>query len=146
MQPTTYPSADGFHFTLTSISQTQTYSGMLEGLPTVEGNQRLLDGLSSMNVGPYDLPPLVLPARRTSIEWDREKPYPFGTPSALPPVQIDSIFSSTQEVKLDPARYPGYSALRVIWFQHEWALPIAPEIVEQLKALQWAEKALDVEY
>ena len=69
MQPTTYPSADGFQFTLTSISQTQTYT-----------------------------------------------------------------------------RYPGYSALRVIWFQHEWALPIAPEIVEQLKALQWAEKALDVEY
>lgn len=57
---------------------------MLEGLPTVEGNQRLLDGLSSMNVGPCDLPPLVLPARQTSIEWDREKPYPFGTPSALP--------------------------------------------------------------
>lgn len=146
MEPTTFTSSDGFRFALTAISQRLTYGGMLEGLPTVEGNQRLLDQLAATDIDHSEPPLLVLAATETSIDWDHEKPYPFGTPSALPSVQVDATFSCTQQVNPDAARYPGYSCLRVIWFQAAWALPISNEVVAQIGAFRWAEHAKDVEY
>ena len=39
-----------------------------------------------------------------------------------------------------------YSELVVIWFQGEFALPIAPPIVDYLKTVDWEADATDLEY
>ncbi|WP_437969802.1 hypothetical protein WMF04_11130 [Sorangium sp. So ce260] len=39
-----------------------------------------------------------------------------------------------------------YSGLVVIWFQDEFAFPIAPVVVTQLLAIDWETHAADLEY
>jgi hypothetical protein len=59
-------------------------------------------------------------------------------------VQVDAVFNSFQEASPDPDKYQ-ISGLRVVWFQNEWALPIADEVVAHLEALLWIDHAKDVE-
>lgn len=117
-----------------------TYEGLLEGLPTVEGNRRrLIQLIEEYRDRPHPGDPFVIPAVETPIELDRR--YPFGTPSALPGVTCIGRFRS-----LDPARDTSCdcSGLVVIWHQDEFAFPIAPTILDQLQNLDWERHAADI--
>lgn len=115
--------------------------GKLEGLPTRQENQRYVEHVLDrerrrgeraakegyiIEVGePYLVPPMVRP-----IPTDN---YPFGEPEALPPVTC-------------VARYVGWrAALTIIWFQDEYAFPIAPDILEHLEGIDFATLAVTVE-
>lgn len=125
---------------LCELRQYLTYEGLLEGLPTVEGNRRRLARLVEEYRGSHRLgDPLVIPAAETPIELGRR--YPFGTPSALPEVTCIGRFTSTPPAR-DASR--DYSGLVVIWHQDAFALPIAPAILDRLQGLDWERCAADV--
>lgn len=115
-----------------SLRQWRTYTGLLEGLPTRQMNERDIEHLLKQERDrgwwagePYLVPPVV-----RSIEYDGK--YPFGVPEALPHVTC-------------VARYISYPAeLTVIWFQQEFAFPIDPQVFDHLQGIDWARLAIDV--
>lgn len=134
--------AEGRDIGLVSLDQRFTYEGLLEGLPTVESNRRLLEGLRVAKPAQRpDIACLLLPPPETLILWESERPYPFGTPASLPAVICVGRFRSSA-----PARAGDYSELIVTWLQDAFALPISPDVVEQLTRIEWAKVASDLEY
>ena len=122
-----------------SIRQWSTYGGLLEGLPTDRMNreriERLLrDERAAGSREPYLVPPPVRPIRHRD-----DRPYPFGNPEALPSVTCVARLSSS------PVRdqLMDASELTVIWFQENFAFPIDPAVLAQLRDLNWAERAID---
>ncbi len=130
---------------LQSLEQFKVYEGLLEGLPTRQMNQRQLESLRERarrlfsGVGPYLVPP-----REKPIDWSRKgEKYPFGEPAMLPSVACIARFHSFK-----PARNPEMdgSMLVVVWLQDDFALPIDPQVLEHLQALDWDRLAGDFEY
>lgn len=130
----------GREIALQELNQKLTYEGLVEGLPTAERNKVYLERLLDTGAKLGTTLPLLLPPRETPIEVER--PYPFGTPSALPKVTCIARFASRT-----PARNKtlDYSELVVIWLQEEFAFPIDPVIKEQLCDLEWDRLATDLE-
>lgn len=122
---------------LRELWQYLTYDGLLEGLPTEEMNEGMLQHLlARYKDQPYPgAPYLIRPAERR-IESSQRGPYPFGNPSALPGVTCISRFESR-----GPARDQPLSGLVVIWFQQEFAFPIDPAVVTQIETIDWQEHA-----
>ncbi len=127
---------------LRELRQYLTYEGLLEGLPTAERNKQRLERLvTELRDKPYEGGPYLIHPNETPIKYDwGGKPYPFGTPSALPSVTCIGRFDS-----LEPARDANcdLSGLVVIWFQEEFAFPIEPAMVAQLLAIDWDAHAAD---
>ncbi|HEU4407253.1 MAG TPA: hypothetical protein VFS43_18430 [Polyangiaceae bacterium] len=63
-------------------------------------------------------------------------------PEWLPMVQCIGSFRCNDTVRGSAA---SLSALTVVWFQDEYALPIQEPALEQLAGLDWASLAVDVE-
>lgn len=112
------------------IRQWQTYTGLLEGLPTRQMNQSTIDQLMKEErergwwAGePYLVPPVVTP-----IDYLQGKKYPFGDPEALPGVGCVARFGA-------PAPNACSAELTVIWFQDEFAFPMDPRVVEHLEGI-----------
>jgi hypothetical protein len=85
---------------LCELRQYYTYEGLIEGLPTAEGNRRRISSLMTKHTDESTgIPPYVLTPAEEPVEWDEDRPYPFGTPSAMPSVTCIGRFQS-----LDPAR------------------------------------------
>jgi len=134
----------GRELNLQVLDQQRVYGASLEGLPTREKNQRLLESLRERarrllpQVEPYLVPP-----RETPIKWPRPEKYPFGDPARLPSVVCIAHFRSSS-----PARDPklDYSELVVVWLQEEFAFPIDPQVLEHLLALDWERLAGEWEY
>ena len=126
------------------LRQYLTYERLLEGLPTEEMNKERLEHLlaSQRNQSYRAAPNLITPVEKT-IEYAREKPYPFGKPAALPGVTCIGRFES-----LEPARDQNcdLSGLVVIWFQDEFALPIDASVLDQIREIDWEKHAADFEY
>jgi hypothetical protein len=76
----------------------------------------------------------------TSLANRLGRPYPFGQPASIPSIACVGRFESSE-----PARPPGgdFSALVVIWFQNEFALPIDDAVRMQLQAIDWQQHAID---
>ena len=118
--------ASGEGVQLIELRQLAHYEGLLEGLPTREMNARYLDGLRRTRPEVRLIPPLETP-----IEWSEARAYPFGTPSALPPVLCEARFRGRDD---DPLYVREAS---VAWFQSTWAFPIDEAILTALRALDW---------
>ena len=120
---------------LRELRQRMTYEGLLEGLPTAEMNQgkirRLLGEQSNHR---YNVQPLLIPPVERPIERPDGDKYPFGTPSALPPVTSVARFESLTPTIIGRGDTSG---LVVIWFQEEFAYPPPRNILEQLEAVDW---------
>ena len=133
----------GRQIDLRELNQSLTYDGLLEGLPTKQMNAHTLGRVTKEATlfGVQFKPHLIEPDEEP-IDWGRDRPYPFGDPSALPPIQCQARFESFQ-----PARDPNqqFSGLILVWFQHLWALPVEEAVLEQIKALNWNEIAHDYE-
>jgi uncharacterized protein (TIGR02996 family) len=129
---------------LRSLDQHEVYAGLLEGLPTREMNERIIERtLDKERGGPQGAQPFLIRPRETPIEYHRDRPYPFGEPAALPGVCCVGRVTS-----LGPAagKAGDYSALSVVWFQDEFALPVDPPVLDQLLAIDWDEHAGSYEY
>jgi hypothetical protein len=134
---------DGRSIFLCEIRQSATYEGLLEGLPTRQMNARILASAAQAEIlYGVEWKPHIIQTIETPIDWTREKPYPFGEPAQLPPIQCQARFESFR-----PARDASLFASGVIfvWFQNSWALPIDEEVLEQMKAVVWNEVATDFE-
>lgn len=124
------------------IEQESVYAGLLEGLPTREMNQRLLDRLEARLVKEHTRRGfLLIEPEQKPIDYDGR--YPFGTPAALPSIQVKAWLRSPGSAKDGDPNYG--SSLVVVWFQDEFAFPIDEKVHEQLVALDWAKLAVDSE-
>jgi hypothetical protein len=134
----------GHWLSLQELRQYRTYEGLLEGLPTAEWNKQRLEHLvSEYRDSPYPGDPYLIQPAEKPVEYIGGRRYPFGTPSALPGVTCIGRFTSTQ-----PARDTAteYSGLVIIWFQEEFAMPIAPAVSDHLRSLDWERHAADLYY
>lgn len=129
---------------LHELKQSLTYEGLLEGLPTAEGNQRrikfILEDEQDIR---YGVKPYLVPPTETPLDCRGDEPYPFGVPSSLPSVLCIARFES-----FAPANNKAGdgSGLKVIWFQSEFALPIAHEVLRHLGQTDWNLHAGSFEY
>lgn len=129
---------------LVELRQYQTYEGLIEGLPTAERNQQRITALvEQYRDQPYPGDPYLIPAIERPIEFNHNRPYPFGTPSALPAVTCIGRFTSTMPALGGPA---DYSALVILWWQDDYAFPIDPAIFEQFRGHDWIRNAVDLYY
>jgi uncharacterized protein (TIGR02996 family) len=135
--------ATGRTIRLLSLRQWAVYAGLLEGLPTRDLNQRLIDGtLAEERNRPHAAEPyLIRPAERP-LKYHSDRPYPFGEPVALPGVGCVGEFESLQ-----PAKGTGdCSALTVVWYQDEFGPPSEPALLDQFRAIDWNRHASDYQW
>ena len=104
----------------------------MEGLPTVEMNRRIIEaGLAEAQQLRGDKPFLVKP---TETPIDHPRSYPFGTPARIPSIRCIGRWRGQFESRGD---LDGWAELTVLWFQEQFAIPIAENIVSQIQALDW---------
>ena len=121
---------------LYELRQFLTYEGLLEGLPTMEGNQRhILALLNDKRNHAYGDAPYLLDPVEVAIKYkDDDSVYPFGTSSPLPAVtcvaRLESLSAAT-------GQEGDGSGLVLIWFQANFAFPIDEEILRQVSELDW---------
>ena len=123
--------------------QWRTYSGWLAGYPTKQINQDKIERAKITAKAKLSLSAFVcvLRPRIAQVIIDHSpatvKKYP-----KLPDITCAAVFVS------DPARgaNKSFSAVTLLWFQDEWALPINPVIIKQISNLDWLELATDYDY
>jgi len=122
---------------LEQIFQYYTYSGLIEGQPWASLNKEKIEQATQhaekklWNAGvPHLIEPLI------------QMRAGYSTPS-LPPVVCLADFESGQA-----ARDPGAdtSALSIVWFQDDFAFPIDPLVLNQIRAVDWENLARDCEF
>lgn len=124
--------ASGRAIELVAIDQFPTYEGLLVGVPTREMNQHMMFELTARYLDPAGYgAPLILEPEQTPIDGSGASSR--GTPAALPGVTCVARFMS------DGLEGSGdiWSSLRVIWYQDEFALPIADLAREQIARIDW---------
>jgi hypothetical protein len=132
----------GRALSLTFLKQWLVYGGQLEGLPTREKNQyKVADALTQARTLKTGEPYLIAP-RETPIPYPPGRKYPFGDPAKIPSIGCIGRFHSHQHAR-DSAK--DYSELVVVWFQDDFAFPIDPTVLEQLRQLEWERLAQDYE-
>jgi len=137
---------NGWGIYLDNLYQSRTYSGMLCGMPydlphyqrdAIEMSESLFPGYRT----PVILPSRILTGTRTMPSQDKagKTHNCIEKWEMLPQITCIARFNANR-----PARDESevYSSMTVIWWQDEFGLP-APEIVEQLKCLDWSKEAED---
>jgi len=121
---------------LDQLFQYPSYSGLIEGQPSASSNKRIIEnamgyvGKKLWNAGSPHLIEPVIQIRAG-----------YFTPS-LPLIVCLADFECYQGVLA--TRY--MSSLSLVWFQDDFALPIDPLIMDQIKAVDWENLARDWEY
>jgi hypothetical protein len=129
---------------LRELQQRYTYDGLIEGLPTAEGNRGLLESLPRVHHH-CGRPAHLIPPKETLLNYrdPSGEPYPFGTPAMLPPILCVAQFESPQPAADKDAHG---SALAVVWFQDRFAFPIAEDVIKAIAAIDWEASAGDFLY
>lgn len=124
---------------LRSLSQSLTYEGLLEGVPTVAVTKqqiaRVRDQWHGADRGHDALvlePPLKLPD-------DGALNLP-ATRCLLPRIFCRARFSRWSEIA---GHVSGEFHLTLVWWQEEWALPIAEGVLAELNEVNWADVAYE---
>jgi hypothetical protein len=116
---------------LRSLEQWGTYSGLLEGIPTRDMNHRLIKRTMDTAREKYHFEPYLIPPVETLI--DGFPGYRFGTPAEIPSITCVATFecySIARDESMDA------SILPVVWFQSDFAFPIAVNIQASLRLLK----------
>jgi hypothetical protein len=117
------------------LRQARVYEGLLEGLPTIAMNRRIVEGLVADERGKfYGADPVLLAPKETPIPHHGDRPYSFGVPASLPAIVCIARLYSPEPAR---DRTKDMSGLGVMWFQPDFAFPIDPEVLEQLRAIDW---------
>lgn len=138
---------------LEELNQRFTYEGLQGGVPTTKMNQEIIERAVSRAVSPFlKEGPLVIQPVEVAIEvsdqelesprwkWKRQD---SGDPARIPDILCEGRFESSSPIH-DPSQ--DGSSLVIVWFQNEFALPIDPAVMEQIKAIDWDSAAHDWEW
>jgi hypothetical protein len=124
---------------LDSLHQSLTYGHVLLGVPDAHRNDTIINDLLRINApGPYMRQVLIEPERR-SVQLQGNEMIRTKTAEFLPDVFCRGVFKSTP---LRDGRGDS-SKLIILWFQANWALPIAALIVEKIKKIDWEVNAVN---
>jgi hypothetical protein len=133
---------------LHALHQSLTYGGWLEGRPWREWNDRIIAGSLSRaeQYCPSGAKPvLITPERRPYLRDPSEnkisQEFRRHEPEWLPLVTCVAVLHGP--VARDQSKHIG--VLTVVWFQSEFAPPIAEPYATQLANLDWRILATDVE-
>jgi hypothetical protein len=132
---------------LKELWQRKTYGDMLVGFPTRGRNRRAIEYSMKYARDHYKVVHLVVPeeeliplnkVRKSAREWARIDAE--MRPALIPGTACVGYFESCP-----PARNENevYSYLAVVWFQEEYAMPINPVVVKQIKRIDWKNLAHD---
>lgn len=135
---TEFQLANGRSVRLKSIDQWETYLGLLEGVPYRELNARMIDETLKNARARHHFEPHLIQPVETPIAAARYSP--FGEPVALPAVTCVPQLDCHQTVS-DEQKHG--STLPIVWFQPDFAFPIAPKIVESIVNLPWDKLATE---
>ena len=139
MSNITHVLASGREIQLTELRQEGVYYGLLEGLPTREGNREVIDRLREQARERTQSEPYLIEPVQTPIVL-KGKPYPFGDPARLPDIACVADFSS----KGRDVRF--FTSLTIIWFQDDYAFPLSEDARAALHALDWDAHAIESEW
>ena len=128
---------------LDEIVQWRTYSSLLLGIPDKQMNDEIIARALQHARKKIDLsvPIHLLQPPRENLNFSRNKSVrPHREYERIPPIACAAAFESSE-----PARDQEcfYSCLIFLWFQTDWALPIAPHILTQIRKINWNELAED---
>lgn len=128
---------------LNEIVQWRTYSCLLEGIPDKQFNDEIIARSLQQARGKIDssVPIHLLAPAREKLNFSRDKSIrPSREYERIPAIACVAAFES-----LEPARDKTcyYSCLIFLWFQKDWALPIARSIVTQIRNTNWNDLAKD---
>ena len=140
---------------LKHLDQSQTYAGLLEGTPNKKANEWGIEAdMKRASEYPQTIgkPHLVEPVRRdylrapgdmdTIRERTSKLPPEWGrNPEWLPLVRCIGCFQSNA-ISGSPM---DASFLTVVWYQDEFAMPVAQHILNAIKSLDWDSLATDTE-
>lgn len=127
---------------LRSLNQWSVYADLLEGLPTRERNDALIQRLLKEEQAHSGHAPLLIVPHQEPISISRR--YPFGEPAKLPPVVCVARLHSPEPTT--PGSSKDLSRLTVIWFQNRYAFPISAVAEDALRNIDWAGLAEDDQY
>jgi hypothetical protein len=133
---------------LHALHQWLTYGEWLEGSPRREWNDRIVDErlhnaeqYCAAGAKPVLIPPVRTPYLRDPSENAKNREFVRHEAEWLPAVTCVGVFQGP--VARDKSKHVGI--LTVVWFQGEYAPPIAAPAASQLADLDWASLATDVE-
>lgn len=133
---------DGRDIFLIALNQSRTYEGLLEGLPTKEMNSGIIKRAAKTAQELWRGTPYLITPAETTITLDHD--YPFGTPASIQAVVCTARFRSLSPVSADNRN--DYSALTIVWFQSNFALPIADSALTHIRLIDWNAYAADYQY
>ena len=121
--------------TITKLIQYRTYDGLLEGLPTVEMNNRHLavtkeDAKKFCRQEEIHLiEPVQMPV---PYDEGRLGKYPFGKPASLPRM---TCIAKIRHFLTFRDKTKDYSSLGIVWFQEDYAFPIDKEVLKKIQEI-----------
>ena len=146
----TVPLNDGRIIHLRQLHQCLTYGGLLVGTPDADLNNHRIQDLMEQAQGhrpTWGQPYLIEPPRRTYQQQpgdiDDILTRTTHVPEWIPAIGCIGWFESYQ-VARDPQC--DFSFLAIVWFQEGWAMPISPEILAAIQALDWNTLASDGQF
>ena len=131
------------------LHQSQTYRGLLEGVPssemnnaTIEHSLREAQAQCTDDGKPLLIPPERRGYLRTPGDMDRASANPNRHPEWLPLVQCWGTFTS-----VFPARDKNMdgSVLVIVWYQDSFGLP-TEDVLRKIKSVNWDSSAADFSY
>ena len=151
---------DGTPIVPTAIDQHLTYGGLLIGLPDERVNNRLIEEArpaAEARFGnactPHVIEPALIPyavkQQRYAVK-SNETAEPRGEAHEMSGQRLPRVTCMARfrcPATIDPAReneFFGYSMTSLVWFQDTFAMPIAPDVLALIRALEWKSIAVDV--
>lgn len=153
--------ADGRPILMQRLVQSQTYGGLLVGLPNERVNKGILEEVGTRACGefgespePYVIQPVFLPfttrtQKRTLTKaglGPGEGEIEDVTDYRLPLVECMASFRCPQtigEPNPDDIGIFAHSVATIVWFQDRYAMPIAREVLDEIKLIDWKRIAVD---
>ena len=128
--------------TLVMLVQELTYNGLLEGFPNETMNQRIIQQNESQAAKLLYEPVIITlpPTVKTAAEGPVSA---FGAYQKLPEVCCMALLKCHSTFK-DKSK--DYAALGVVWYQDEFAFPIANNILTELKKVPFQQYCSEYEY
>jgi hypothetical protein len=119
--------------TLVDIHQFDTYRNLLCGLPTIEINKGIKEGLKQLAKHFTFIEAFYLIEPQEQV-INLPYKYEFGTPARLP--EVTCLIKLEIEMK----------ALTIAWFQEDFVFPPSIEILEKIKKIPWTEVCGDSDW
>lgn len=137
----------GLEITLKALQQRMTYAGLLEGTPSQESNDWLIDAAlkEAQQFCVEGVKPILIhPPRRNYLREPGDMDLirrPHHIPEWMPMVTCAASFTAFPP--RDPTKH--ISVMTVVWWQDEYALPIMQPALDELRGLDWRSLATDIE-